>query len=89
MSIQQDINTFLERTGWSAYRLAKASGVNLNIIRRIQRGIRAGMNTRTLDRLAPFIYTSPPDSKRRRTALADALPTLGVVIVALITLPTH
>ena len=59
MSIQQDINTFLERTGWSAYRLAKASGVNINIIRRIQRGIRAGMNTRTLDRLAPFIYTSP------------------------------
>ncbi len=53
------------------------------------------MNTRTLDRLAPFIYTSPAtpntptDSKRRRTALADALPTLGVVIVALITLPTH
>ena len=59
MSIQQDINTFLERTGWSAYRLAKASGVNLNIIRRIQRGIRAGMNTRTLDRLPPFFYTSP------------------------------
>ena len=29
--------------------------------------------------------TLPPDSKRRRTALADALPTLGVVIVALIT----
>ena len=52
------------------------------------------MNTRTLDRLAPFIYTSPatpntPTGFEAETHLADALPTLGVVIVALITLPTH
>ncbi|MDL2268245.1 hypothetical protein LJC46_09750, partial [Desulfovibrio sp. OttesenSCG-928-G15] len=56
MNIKSDIDRFLEASGWSPYRLAKESGVNLNIIRRVQLGQRDGVHSSTLARLAPFIY---------------------------------
>lgn len=56
MNLKTDIESFLEHSGWSAYRLSKASGVNLNVIRRVQRGIRAGVHSSTLEKLAPYLY---------------------------------
>jgi len=57
MNIQQDIRQFLEKTGWSAYRLANESGVNKDVIYRLVRGDRRGANSRTIERLWPFLYS--------------------------------
>ncbi|EGY24568.1 hypothetical protein DA2_3184 [Desulfovibrio sp. A2] len=68
MDIKQDIDRFLAESGWTPYRLAKESGVNINIIRRIQLGRRQGMSSRTLGKLVPFLYpdflSSPPTPPR-------------------------
>lgn len=56
MDIKLDIETCLERLGWTSYRLAKESKVNLSVIRRVLRGQRTGLNSATLSRLWPFLY---------------------------------
>ena len=67
MNIQQDIRNFLERTGWSAYRLARESGVNKDVIYRLVRGDRQGANSRTIERLWPFLYSEHQSEQQKPT----------------------
>ena len=56
MNLAQDFNAFFQETGWSPYRLAKAAGIKVEIITRVQKGERQGVHSKTLEKLWPFLY---------------------------------
>lgn len=56
MDIPTDIREFLTVSGWTAKRLAVEAGVEPSTITRLVRGERQGVNSRTLDKLWPFLY---------------------------------
>lgn len=58
-SIKSELDDFLNRTGKSAYWLATQSGVNINVIQRVRRGIRDDMRSKTADRLRAVMDTFP------------------------------
>jgi len=56
MDIRQDIQKFLDRSGWKPAHLAREAGIHPILISRILRGKRKGLNSKTLQKLWPFLY---------------------------------
>lgn len=56
MNLAHDFNTFFKDTGWNPYRLAKAAGIKVEIITRVQKGERQGVHSKTLEKLWPYLY---------------------------------
>ena len=56
MNLATDFDKFFLETGWNPYRLAKAAGIKVEIITRVQKGERKGVHSTTLEKLWPFLY---------------------------------
>ena len=55
LDIRAEIQAFLEQTGWSASKLAREAGVTSPTLTRFLKGTRAGLHTKTLEKLWPII----------------------------------
>jgi len=75
MNIAEEIQNFLEETGWSASRLAREAGLGgVQSLTRLLAGTRKSIHTKTLEKLWPFLYgekhptqaTAKTKKRRRR-----------------------
>ncbi len=56
MNIKNEIQSFLDRSGWKASQLARAAGIRPQMVTRILNGERHGMTLRTYEKLRPFLH---------------------------------
>lgn len=63
MNIREDIQSFLERTGWTVSRFAKEASVPVPVLHRLKTGERTGMTLRTYEKLRPFLYGDQPHQR--------------------------
>lgn len=61
MSIQTEIKSFLDATGYSARRLALEAGVAAPVISRVVSGARKGMHIETADKVRDAIIRLSPE----------------------------
>jgi hypothetical protein len=64
MDIRKDLLNFLNLSGWNPNRLAKEARVSKDVIYRLVRGERKGMNSRTLEKLWPFLYGDQTEQRK-------------------------
>ena len=64
MDIRKDLLNFLNFSGWNPNRLAMEARVSKDVIYRLVRGERNGVNSRTLEKLWPFLYGDQATSKQ-------------------------
>jgi DNA transposition AAA+ family ATPase len=56
MEIKADIKTLLDESGLNLSSLARMACVNQSILSRFINGDQAGLNSKTLEKLWPFVY---------------------------------
>lgn len=56
MKIKTDIKHMLDETGLNLSDLGRLSGVNQSILSRFINGHQAGLNSKTLEKLWPYVY---------------------------------
>lgn len=56
MNIKHEIQSFLDRSGWTVSRLAREAKVPVPVLHRLKTGEREGMTLRTYEKLRPFLY---------------------------------
>lgn len=56
MNIKTDIENMLAESGLNLTALARLSGVNQSILSRFINGDQSGLNSKTLEKLWPYIY---------------------------------
>lgn len=65
---REDLNKFLDETGWSACRLAREAGLATQTITRVSRGPRKRLGVSAALAVAPFMFGSlRPDLYRQST----------------------
>lgn len=68
MNIAQDLRDFLQVTGWNPLRLAEKSGANKDSLYRLINGERAGINSKTFEKIQPFLYGDKHPDKKNQAA---------------------
>lgn len=63
MNIKHEIQSFLDRTGWTVSKLARESKVPVPVLHRLKTGEREGMTLRTYEKLRPFLYGNSTHQK--------------------------
>ena len=72
--IKSEIDDFLERSGKSAYWLSVQSGVNINVIQRVRRGLRKDMKSMTADKIRSIIMSTPTTNPTSTPCPLEAQP---------------
>ena len=63
MNIKHEIQSFLDRSGWTVSRLAREAKVPVPVLHRLKTGEREGMTLRTYEKLRPFLSDNTTHQK--------------------------
>jgi DNA-binding Xre family transcriptional regulator len=63
MNIKHEIQSFLDRTGWTLSKFAREAKIPVPVLHRLKTGEREGMTLRTYEKLRPFLYGDHPQQR--------------------------